>query len=121
TLATCAGAIFLAKEVRDAVVGPTRQSTLGVLDISVVRNAYGRQKHSFETELDFEGVGRVRAVFIRAPAIVRVWGRAKPVAYVETPGFGKTAAAVVQDAHIATTFHPELADERVHAYFLSRL
>jgi len=118
-LATCAGAIYLAKEVVDAAVGETRQDVLGVLDIAVVRNAYGRQKNSFEKTLEVEGVGAVRAVFIRAPAIVKTWGRAKAIAYVDTPRFGKTAAAVRQGAGVATTFHPELADPKLHAYFLT--
>ncbi len=119
--ATCAGVVFLAREVRDRVVGSTRQKTLGVLDIEVVRNAYGRQRNSFETELEVREVGRVRAVFIRAPAIVKTWGRAEPLAYVETPGFGATAAVVLQKPHLATVFHPELSTTSLHVYFLRGL
>ncbi|MFN7106446.1 MAG: pyridoxal 5'-phosphate synthase glutaminase subunit PdxT, partial [Pyrobaculum sp.] len=119
--ATCAGAIFLANEVRDAAVGPTRQKVLGVLDIEVVRNAYGRQKNSFEAVLEVGGVGEVRAVFIRAPAVVKTWGRAEPLAYVDTPGLGRTVAVVSQGPHLATTFHPELSTAVLHAYFLQRL
>ncbi|MFN3803485.1 MAG: pyridoxal 5'-phosphate synthase glutaminase subunit PdxT [Pyrobaculum sp.] len=119
--ATCAGTIFLAKAVRDAAVGATRQKVLGVLDIEVVRNAYGRQKNSFEAVLEVRGVGEVGAVFIRAPAIVRTWGQAEPLAYVDTPAFGRTAAVVSQGPHLATTFHPELSTAVLHAYFLQRL
>ncbi|GAB6947689.1 hypothetical protein JCM16161A_18190 [Vulcanisaeta sp. JCM 16161] len=71
TLGTCAGAIFMAKEVRDSVVGETGQPILGVMNIAVVRNAFGRQRDSFEMDLNIEGLGTVRAVFIRAPAIIR--------------------------------------------------
>ncbi len=68
TLGTCAGAIFMAREVRDSVVGETGQPILGVMDIAVVRNAFGRQRDSFEVDVTIEGIGAVRAVFIRAPA-----------------------------------------------------
>lgn len=115
--ATCAGAIYLAKEVRDAKVGETRQATLGVLDIAVVRNAFGRQRNSFEAQLEVEGVGPVKAVFIRAPVIARAWGRARPVAHVDSP-LGRAIAAVRQGPHFASAFHPELADPRLHAAFL---
>jgi len=116
---TCAGAILLAKEVRDAVVGPTGQLVLGILDIAVVRNAFGRQKHSFEREVEVEGVGKVKGIFIRAPAIVEARGAAKPIAYVDSP-MGRVIAAVRQDPHLATIFHPELSDPKLHALFLAQ-
>lgn len=55
----------MAREVRDSVVGETGQPILGVMDIAVVRNAFGRQRDSFETDLSIDGIGTVRAVFIR--------------------------------------------------------
>ena len=71
---TCAGLIFLAKRVYDRVVGETGQPLIGVLDVLVERNAYGRQRESFEVELEVPafGVRNFKAVFIRAPAILEV-------------------------------------------------
>ncbi|MGC8973540.1 MAG: pyridoxal 5'-phosphate synthase glutaminase subunit PdxT [Thermoproteus sp.] len=118
TLGTCAGAIFMAKEVRDSAVGETGQPILGVMDIAVVRNAFGRQKDSYEVDLDVEGFGAVKAVFIRAPAIVRAWGSAKPLAYVEHPKIGRTIAAAQESHMLATAFHPELTTSAFHRALL---
>ena len=114
---TCAGAIFLSKDVsRD-------QPLLGLMDIKVKRNAFGRQVDSFETDLDIpelkEATGSdspYHAVFIRAPIIESVDGDAKVLASVSN---GRIVAA--QQGHLlATSFHPELTgDTRFHEYFLS--
>ena len=114
---TCAGAIFLSKDVsRD-------QPLLGLMDIKVKRNAFGRQVDSFETDLDIpelkEATGTdddYHAVFIRAPIIESVDGDAKILASVSD---GRIVAA--QQGHLlATSFHPELTgDTRFHEYFLS--
>ncbi len=115
-MGTCAGAIFMAKEVKDRVVGETGQGVLGLMDITVIRNYYGRQRESFEIDLELDGIGRVRAVFIRAPAIVRIWGKAKALS--ELNG---TYPAVIQDNMVALTFHPELVTSKVHEWFIGEL
>ena len=114
---TCAGAIFLSKDVsRD-------QPLLGLMDIKVERNAFGRQVDSFEADLDVPEVKQAtntkddyHAFFIRAPIIESVQGDAKVLASVPD---GRIVAA--QQGHLlATSFHPELTDDtRFHEYFLS--
>ncbi|MBL4694651.1 pyridoxal 5'-phosphate synthase glutaminase subunit PdxT [Candidatus Gracilibacteria bacterium] len=95
---TCAGAILLAK--------------MGLIDMEVERNAYGGQLESFETELDFEG-GRVPAVFIRAPRFVNV----EKVEVLSRNG--EEAVCVRQGKIMASSFHPEMAeDTNIHRYFL---
>lgn len=117
-LGTCAGAVLLAREVRDAVVGETGQPTLGVMDIAVVRNAFGRQRESFELDLDIEGFGRIRAVFIRAPAVVKTWGRAAPLGPVGHGKSGTVYTAAAEDNILATAFHPELTTTAFHRRIL---
>ena len=114
---TCAGAIFLSKDVsRD-------QPLLGLMDIKVERNAFGRQVDSFEADLNVPELKQAtntqddyHAVFIRAPIIESVHGEAKILASVPD---GRIVAA--QQGHLlATSFHPELTgDSRFHEYFLS--
>jgi len=114
---TCAGAIFLSKDIgRD-------QPLLGLMDIKVQRNAFGRQIDSFETDLDIPELKQAtgtkedyHAVFIRAPIIESVSGDAKILASVSD---GRIVAA--QQGHLlATSFHPELTnDTRFHEYFLT--
>jgi 5'-phosphate synthase pdxT subunit len=114
---TCAGAIFLSKDIsRD-------QPLLGLMDIKVERNAFGRQVDSFETDLDVHELKQAtgtkspyHAVFIRAPLIESVSGDAKALASLAD---GRIVAA--QQGHLlATAFHPELTnDTRFHEYFLS--
>jgi pyridoxal 5'-phosphate synthase pdxT subunit len=114
---TCAGAIFLSKDIgRD-------QPLLGLMDIKVQRNAFGRQVDSFETDLEIDellkatGTGHpYHAVFIRAPIIESVSGKAKVLSKLED---GRIVAA--QEGHLlATSFHPELTDDtRFHQYFIS--
>jgi len=115
---SCAGMIMLADTVLDA---PAGQQTIGGLDVTVRRNAFGRQVDSFETEVEIAGVdgGPVHAVFIRAPWVeevgpgVEVLGRV-----VGGPADGKIVA-VRQGDLVATSFHPELTgDPRVHAVFV---
>lgn len=108
---TCAGAILLAREVGGG------QPLLGGLDISVERNAFGRQLQSFEADLAVPGVGGppFRAVFVRAPAIRAVGPGVEPLARLPD---GTVVAA--RGGHLlATCFHPELTgDARFHRYFL---
>ena len=118
TLATCAGAVLLAKEVRDAVVGQTGQPLLAVLNASVVRNAFGRQRDSFEADVEVEGIGRVRAVFIRGPVFAKPWPPARAVAYVDHPRVGRAIAAARQEVILATAFHPELTTTAFHKALL---
>lgn len=108
-MGTCAGAILLAKNVRDRVVGDTGQFTLKLMDIAIVRNAFGRQRDSFITKIMVEGIGEVDAVFIRAPAIVDAWNDAKIIGYVEHPATGRVGAAAIEKNMLALTFHPEIA------------
>lgn len=116
---TCAGAILLASEVSHPP-----QDSLGLMDIGVERNGYGRQVDSRVTEIDPEpeferrtAPGRLEAVFIRAPIIRRVGGQAKVLLrYQNDP------VLVEQGRHMVATFHPELSgDSRVHELFLEKL
>jgi 5'-phosphate synthase pdxT subunit len=110
---TCAGMIVMAKDV----TGLDRE-TLGLMDISVVRNAFGRQVDSFETDLDIDEVpgAPFHAVFIRAPLIKASGPGVKVLAQIE--GHGVVAAR--QGHLLATSFHPELTDDlRLHQYFLT--
>ncbi|MCS7099398.1 MAG: pyridoxal 5'-phosphate synthase glutaminase subunit PdxT [Sulfolobales archaeon] len=119
-MGTCAGAILLAKRVADRVVGETGQPLLSLMDIAVVRNAFGRQRESFTTDIYVDGVGKVRAVFIRAPAIVDAWSEARVIAYVDHYSAGKMGAAAVERNLLAVTFHPELSgDTKMYEYLLS--
>ena len=132
---SCAGMIMLADRVQDAVAG---QRSFGGLDITVRRNAFGRQVDSFEEDLAFEGVDGppVRAVFIRAPWVEEVGAHVDVLAQVESrvesqvgaraeagqvaggPGAGRIVA-VRQGNLLATSFHPEITgDTRVHRYFV---
>ena len=114
---TCAGAILLSKDAR------RHQPLLGLMDITVERNAFGRQVDSFEADLDIEPLKRVtatshpyHAVFIRAPIIESVSGTARVLSQLAD---GRIVAAQ-QGNLLATSFHPELtADTRFHQYFLS--
>ena len=106
---TCAGTILLAREVHNP-----RQESLGLIDIDVERNAYGRQVDSFiaEAETTLEG-GPLEAVFIRAPKIRRVGASIDVLARI-----GRDPVFVRQGNVVAATFHPELAeDQRVHRLF----
>jgi pyridoxal 5'-phosphate synthase pdxT subunit len=111
---TCAGMILLADEIQDAGVD---QPSIGGMDIAVQRNAFGRQRESFETDLDVPevGPGPVHAVFIRAPLITRVGDSVHVLASLED---GRTVAAR-QGNLVVSSFHPELTgDARMHRYFV---
>ena len=119
---SCAGMILLAGRVLD---GRADQHQLGGLDITVRRNAFGRQVDSFEEDLDFAGVagGPVHAVFIRAPWVESASPEVEVLARVpEVPGAGSAAGRIVavrQGSKLATAFHPELTgDTRVHRLFV---
>ena len=115
---SCAGMVLLADQVLD---GRPDQQGLGGLDVVVRRNAFGRQVDSFETDLPFEGVGDVHAVFIRAPWVERTGAGAEVLARVPEAA-GAAAGKVVavrQGRVLATSFHPELTgDDRVHGLFV---
>lgn len=109
---TCAGMIMLARRLKEPDPIP-----LGVMDIEVSRNAYGRQIDSFETDLHIPALGKspFHAVFIRAPKVLKVGQRAEVLASTSEGG----AVAVQQDKLLATSFHPELTeDTRLHSMFL---
>ncbi|HZE49793.1 MAG TPA: pyridoxal 5'-phosphate synthase glutaminase subunit PdxT [Jatrophihabitantaceae bacterium] len=114
---SCAGLILLADRIVD---GTSDQETFGGLDVTVRRNAFGRQVDSFEEDVTIDGLsgGPVHAVFIRAPWVESVGPAATALAAVTTgPAAGKVVA-VRQRQLLATSFHPELmGDGRVHAYF----
>jgi 5'-phosphate synthase pdxT subunit len=114
---SCAGMILLAKEVLD---GLPDQQTFGGLDITVRRNAFGRQVDSFEADLELAGIdGSMHAVFIRAPWVERIGPDVEVIGQVDVPGAGTKIVAVRQGATLATSFHPEVtSDLRVHRYFL---
>ena len=101
---TCAGMIVLAKNIEDG------ESLLQLLDVEIRRNAYGRQVDSFEADVEVEGVGSIRGVFIRAPEVERVGPEVKVLA--EHGG----RPVVVQEGNLlASSFHPEIAgDPRLH-------
>lgn len=110
---TCAGMIVMAKET----TGLDREG-LELMDISVERNAFGRQVDSFETDLDIKGIPGppLRAIFIRAPLVRDVQPGVEVLAALED---GRVVAAK-QGQLMVTSFHPELTgDKRLHAYFLS--
>jgi 5'-phosphate synthase pdxT subunit len=116
---TCAGAILMATHVSNP-----EQPALGVMDLAVERNAYGRQIDSrvvrIEPEAEFSdrtAPGELEAVFIRAPIIRRLGSKARVLAR-----YNGDPVLVEQGKHLAATFHPELTrDSRVHQYFLEKL
>ena len=114
-MGTCAGLILLAKKVQGAIES---QRFLELLDVEVSRNAYGRQVDSFEAPLTLTFSNKpFPGVFIRAPRIVKIFGRAKPIAY-----YREEVVGVEQDNLIGLTFHPELSDDtRLHEYFLKKI
>jgi len=111
---TCAGMIMLARDVgRD-------QPLLGLMNITVNRNAFGRQVDSFEADLDVPALGPqpFRALFIRAPLVTAVGAGVEVLAQLD----GRSIVAVRQGRWLATAFHPELTgDARFHRYFLGEV
>jgi 5'-phosphate synthase pdxT subunit len=112
TFGTCAGMILLADRIVDGAVG---QETIGGIDMTVRRNAFGRQVDSFEADLDLKGLDQpVHAVFIRAPWVEEVGSDVEVLAEAEGH-----PVAVRQGHLMATSFHPEVADDgRIHRLFL---
>jgi len=105
---TCAGAIILANKV----IG--KQESLGLIDVEIERNAYGRQIDSFEALIDIKYIGKFPGVFIRAPIIRKVC-KGDILAY-----YNNSPVMVRQDNVLVTTFHSELGnDSRVHEYWLN--
>jgi 5'-phosphate synthase pdxT subunit len=103
---TCAGAILLAKKV----VGEKRYKPLGLIDIEIKRNAFGRQIDSFEAEINAKGIGKVNGVFIRAPEILRC---GKKVEILGT--FHDKPVLARQHNVVVSTFHPEIVkDNKIH-------
>jgi 5'-phosphate synthase pdxT subunit len=120
TFGTCAGMILLADRIHDGIVG---QETLGGLDITVRRNAFGRQVDSFEADLALAGLDApVHAVFIRAPWVEEVGDDVEVLARVEAGPAAGRIVAVRQGHLLATSFHPEVGgDSRVHRMFVERI
>ncbi|MEN1973933.1 MULTISPECIES: pyridoxal 5'-phosphate synthase glutaminase subunit PdxT [unclassified Cellulomonas] len=118
---SCAGMILLADRIEGGIDG---QRTLGGLDVTVRRNAFGRQVDSFETDLRIDGVpgsdtDPVHAVFIRAPWVEEVGPAATALARVESGPAAGRIVAVRQGSLLATSFHPEVTgDTRVHRLFV---
>jgi 5'-phosphate synthase pdxT subunit len=115
---TCAGMILLADRILDAAPG---QQTLGGIDMTVRRNAFGRQVESFEADLHLAalGPGTLRAVFIRAPWVEEVGDGVEVLGAVESGPAAGRLVAVRQGSLLATSFHPEVSgDHRVHRLFV---
>jgi 5'-phosphate synthase pdxT subunit len=117
---TCAGMILLADDIEGAIEG---QETIGGLDVTVRRNAFGRQVDSFEADLDMTAVDpadpHFHAVFIRAPWVEQVGDEVETLAQIAAGAAAGRIVAVRQGNLIATSFHPEMTgDDRVHRYFV---
>jgi pyridoxal 5'-phosphate synthase pdxT subunit len=115
---TCAGAIMLASGVLDSSGQDTGQPRLGLLEMTVVRNAFGRQVDSFETDLEITGLEKpFHAVFIRAPIIQSVGANVDVLCKID-----ERIVVARKDRLMASSFHPELTgDDRLHQYFLERV
>lgn len=117
-LGTCAGLILLAKE-GGKEVEESGQPLLELMDTKVIRNAFGRQKESFETDLEIPAFGKepFRCVFIRAPAITKTWGETEKLAT-----YKDWIVAAEQKNLLTLAFHPELtSDTRAHEYYLKKV
>ncbi len=116
---SCAGMILLAKNVLD---GTEDQQTFGALDITVRRNAFGRQVESFETDVDLDGIGGgpMHAVFIRAPWVESIANGIEVLGAVVPPGIAESKIIAVRHQNVlATSFHPEVTNDlRIHRYFV---
>jgi 5'-phosphate synthase pdxT subunit len=116
-LGTCAGLILLADKAQDKIIGETSQPLLHLLDVTIERNAFGRQRESFETDLEIPTLGTepFRGDFIRGPIINNMGKNVQILTKYEDK-----VVAVRQNNIIATSFHPELAnDNRLHKTFLN--
>jgi len=113
---SCAGMILLADQILDAKQG---QKSFGGLDITVRRNAFGRQVDSFESDIAFDDGSDqlIRAVFIRAPWVEKVSDRVQVLASIDSH-----PVAVRSKTALATSFHPEITgDNRIHRYFIEQV
>lgn len=114
-MGTCAGCVLLGNEI----VNNTKEiKPLNAMDMQVERNAFGRQKESFEQNIDIKGFSSpYNAVFIRAPIIKKTWGKCEILAKMD-----KKIVAARQGKFLALSFHPELiGDLRIHEYFLDMI
>lgn len=121
TYGSCAGMILLADRIEDAIAG---QESFGGIDMTVRRNAFGRQVDSFETDLNFDGITQpsVKAIFIRAPWVEQVGPDVQVLAEVTNADGSKHPVAVRQGNLLATSFHPELTgDNRIHRFFIEQM
>jgi 5'-phosphate synthase pdxT subunit len=110
--------ILLADRIVDGAQG---QETIGGIDMTVRRNAFGRQVDSFESQLDFVG-SQLHAVFIRAPWVEQLGSKVQVISSVRTPDDKEHPVAVRQEHLLATSFHPELThDLAVHRYFFDEV
>jgi pyridoxal 5'-phosphate synthase pdxT subunit len=107
-LGTCAGLIMLSNRAYDKTIGETKQELLKVLDVTIERNAFGRQHESFESELNIPYLGEqgFNGVFIRGPAITEIGKNVEVIAK-----YNNRIVAVKQNNILGTSFHPELADD----------
>ena len=113
----CAGLILLSKKVKDRIVGEMDQPLLDFLDVKIERNAFGRQRDSFESEISMEkiGVPKFPGVFIRAPSIIETGRNVEIISK-----FNEKIIAVKQGKILGTSFHPELTDDlSLHKYFVN--
>jgi pyridoxal 5'-phosphate synthase pdxT subunit len=113
----CAGMIVLSKKAKDRIIGEMDQPLLDFLDVKIERNAFGRQKDSFESEISMEKIGipKFQGVFIRAPSIIETGKNVEVLSK-----FNEKIVAVKQGNIIGTSFHPELTgDLSLHKYFVN--
>jgi len=115
----CAGLILLSKEAKDRIVGTTDQPLLELLDVQVERNSFGRQRESFEADVEMNSINipKFNGVFIRAPTILEMGDNVETISK-----FNDEIVAVKQNNILATSFHPELtSDVSLHKYFLNMI
>lgn len=114
-MGTCAGCVILASEISDDF---NKIKHLSAVSMKVKRNAFGRQRESFEKNIDIKGFSNpFNAIFIRAPVIEKVWGKCEVLAKID-----EKIVMVREDPFLALSFHPELTDDlRIHKYFLDMI
>jgi len=113
----CAGLILLSKKAKDRVVGEMDQPLLDFLDVKIERNAFGRQRDSFESEISMEKIGipKFQGVFIRAPSIIETGRNVEIISK-----FNEKIIAIKQGKILGTSFHPELTNDlSLHKYFVN--
>jgi len=116
-LGICAGMILLSKTADDRVVGKTNQPLLDLLDVKLERNSFGRQRESFEAEIDMDSINipKFHGIFIRAPSVSEASSDVEILAK-----FNEKIVAVKKGKIIGTSFHPELtSDVSLHKYFVN--